>query len=85
MNPKENQIKIPYIMEEYGAQMDALIRANLKNQNETTATGIRLSYKLFHKFFKLMVNIDSNMVKKLFVLISHGLLQPLKRKLNKKF
>ena len=66
------------IMQQYGAQIDALIRLNVKDINTNSSTSVIQSIKLFNKFFKLMHNVDGGMVKKLFAMLASGVQQPLK-------
>jgi len=67
-------------MLQYGAQIDSLIRFNIKDINENSATSVQSSLKLFNKFFKLMYRDDFTMVKRLFALIISGIQGPIKRK-----
>lgn len=68
------------LMRQYGAQIDALIKLNMKNLSESSAKCILHAFKLFHKFCKLMLWVDADMVRKIFVIVSQGVIQPLKRK-----
>ena len=67
------------LMRQYGAQIDALIKLNMKNFSESSAKCILHAFKLFQKFCKLMVWADADMVRKLFFIVSQGVIQPLKR------
>ena len=67
-------------MQQYGAQIDALIRLNIKEINDNSSATVISSIKLFNKFFKLMHKEDANMVKKLFNIVGSAVQQPLKRK-----
>ena len=71
--------KVP-LMLQYGAQIDALIRINIKDINENSAGSVQSSLKLYHKLFKLMYKDDITMVKRLFSLVASGIQGPLKRK-----
>jgi len=73
--------KVP-LMLQYGAQIDALIRINIKDINENSAGSVQSSLKLYHKLFKLMYKDDITMVKRLFSLITSGIQGPLKRKIS---
>lgn len=68
------------MMQQYGAQIDALIRLNIKEINDNSSATVISSIKLFNKFFKLMHKEDVNMVKKLFNIVGSAVQQPLKRK-----
>ena len=70
------------LMLQYGAQIDALIRSNLKDINETSAASVQASLKLYTKFFKLMYRDDVIMVKRLFSLLASGIQRPLKRNIS---
>lgn len=70
--------KVP-LMLQYGAQIDALIRFNLKDINENSSASVQSSLKLYNKFFKLMYRDDVSMVKKLFSLVASGIQRPLRR------
>lgn len=66
------------LMLQYGAQIDSLIRFNIKDINENSAISVQSSLKLFNKFFKLMYRDDFTMVKRLFALIISGIQGPIK-------
>jgi len=66
------------LMLQYGAQIDSLIRFNIKDINENSAASVQSSLKLFNKFFRLMYNDDFTMVKRLFALVISGIQAPIK-------
>ena len=67
------------LMLQYGAQIDSLIRFNIKDINENSAISVMSSLKLFNKFFRLMYKDDFTMVKRLFALVISGIQGPIKR------
>ncbi len=68
------------MMQQYGAQIDALIRLNIKEITDNSSATVISSIRLFNKFFKLMHKEDVNMVKKLFNIVGSAVQQPLKCK-----
>lgn len=78
-NSEQERAQSGLLMRQYGAQIDALIKLNMKNLSESSARCILHAFKLFQKFCKLMIWEDSDMVRKLFAIVSQGVVQPLKR------
>lgn len=79
MDPNFVSDDISPIMQQYGAQIDALIRLSLKDINQNSALSVSSSIKLYYKFFLLMYKVDASMVKRLFSLLVAPVQQPLKR------
>ena len=68
------------ILQQYGAQIESLIRQNNKDINENSSNSVILTIKLYNKFFKLMFKKDTTMVKRLFNLLTQPIQTPLKCK-----